>query len=148
MGTRHFKGYSVADGNIRANISFDRLENGLAGAQKWLDGEVMNGMEPFMPMQTGNFIQMTRARSTAVQGSGVVCAGTPPMGRFLYFGKVMVGEHSRSAWAKQGEEKVVTGRQLTYARASAVPEWFEAAKAVHLNHWVSGVKNIAGKKNG
>ena len=40
-----------------------------------------------MPMQTGQFINVTKAMSAAVAGTGKVVAAAPPMGCFLYEGK-------------------------------------------------------------
>lgn len=145
--TFHFKGFSVAQGDVKVNVSLSRFEKQFEKAQFALDNAVMTSMVPFMPMQTGNFIQRTRAMSEALAGSGVVVAAAPPMGRYLYEGKVMVDEVTGSPWARLGAKKVVTDRNLEYftgANPKAQAHWFDAAKAEDLKDWVNLTKRIAG----
>lgn len=114
-------------------------------AQFALDSQVMADMTDYMPMQTGTFINTTRARSMALAGTGEVIAASPPMGRFLYYGKVMVGEASGRVWALPGERKVVTDRDLILNRGahpSAQAQWFEVAKQQHIGEWVALVGKV------
>ena len=107
----------------------------------------MTDMLPYMPMQTGTFQNVTRAMSAAIAGSGKVVAAAPPMGRFLYEGKVMVGVDSHSPFARYGEKKVVTDRDLQYSDAAhpkVEKKWFDAAKRDHGSDWVRMAKKIAG----
>ena len=83
---KHFKGFSIVDGDIRVTLDMSRFERQFQRAQYQLDGAVMNSMVPFMPMVTGSFINATRAASAAVPGSGEVCAAYGPEGRFVYAG--------------------------------------------------------------
>lgn len=128
--------------HIHINTSFygERLRK----AQYWLDNQVMTDMVPLMPRQTGTFINTTRAQSAALAGTGKVVAAAPPMGRFLYEGRVMVGKDSGSPWARAGEKKVVTDRALTFSSPGAVSHWFDAAKETHLQEWIDGVKKVMG----
>ena len=71
---KHFKGFSIVDGDVRAKLSKSRFEKQFQRAQYQLDGDVMNSMVPFMPMVSGSFVNATRAASAAVQGSGEVYA--------------------------------------------------------------------------
>ena len=128
-------------------IDLSRFEGQYSRAQYELDSMVMTSMVPYMPMQTGTFINVTRGMSASIAGSGKVVAAAPPMGRFLYEGKAMVGERTRSAFAAEGEEKVVTGNSLNYSRHAnpkVTDHWFDAAKDAHGNAWVRKVKKIAG----
>lgn len=75
---------------MRLDLDLQRFEKQLQDAQYNLDNMVMTSMVPIMPMQTGNFIDITRGMSAARAGSGKVIAAAPPYGRFLYYGKVMV----------------------------------------------------------
>ncbi len=63
-----------------------------------------------MPMQTGQFINVTKAMSAAVAGTGKVVAAAPPMGRFLYEGRTMVDEKTGSPWARKGARKVLVSQ--------------------------------------
>lgn len=142
---QHFEDYSIVKGNIKIKLNLKQYEDKLQKAQYCLDGEIMKDMEQYMPMQAGSFIQTTKARSTALQGTGKVCAGAPPMGRFLYGGKVMIGEKSKSPWAMEGEIKVLTDRDLDFSKAShpeVTAQWFETAKKNHKDDWVKGVEKI------
>lgn len=127
-------------------VDTSRLEKNLNKAQYSLDSRVMTDMIPLMPMQTGNFIQRTVAQSASIAGTGKVVAGAPPFGRFLYYGKVMVGETSRSPWAMSGEKKVVTDRNLRFSRPEAKAFWFEEAKKRHKDEWIDLVRKELQKR--
>ena len=141
--------YHFTDGtlSIDANIDLGRIERNIEKAQYFLDSQVMTDMVPYMPMQTGTFQNVTRAMSAAIAGSGKVVAAAPPMGRFLYEGKVMVGVDSHSPFARYGEKKVVTDRDLQYSTAAhpkVEKKWFDAAKRDHGSDWVKMAKKVAG----
>lgn len=142
--TFHFPGFSIVSGDIKADVSLNRFGKQFQKAQFWLDGQVMNDMVPYMPHRDGIFVNLTRMRSAALQGTGKVVAGAPPQGRFLYEGKVMVDPVTGSPWARKGAKKVVTERPLTYSNPKATPHWFDTAKDAHGKSWVKGVKRIAG----
>ena len=142
--TFHFPGFSIVSGDIKVDVSLSRFEKQFQDAQYWLDGQVMNDMVPYMPHRDGIFVNLTRMRSAALQGTGKVVAGAPPQGRFLYEGKVMIDPVTGSPWARKGAKKVVTERPLTYSNPKATPHWFDTAKDAHGKSWVKGVKRIAG----
>lgn len=128
-------------------IDLSRFEGQYSKAQYALDSMVMTSMVPYMPMQTGTFINVTRGMSAAIAGSGKVVAAAPPMGRFLYEGEVMVGETTRSAFAAKGEKKVPAGKQLQYskhANPKVTDHWFVAAKDAHGAEWIRKTKKMAG----
>lgn len=133
---------------VNMEIDLSRLDKQFEKAQYELDNMIMTSMIPYMPMQSGTFINVTRAMSAALAGTGKVIAAAPPMGRFLYEGNVMVGERTRSAWAEKGEKKVVTEKVLDYSKVAhpkAQSHWFEAAKAQHGKQWIKKVKKIVGE---
>lgn len=142
--TFHFPGFSLVEGDITVYVSLNRFEKQFQDAQYYLDGEVMNDMVPYMPHRDGIFVNLTRMRSAALQGTGKVIAGAPPQGRFLYEGKLMVDPVTGSPWARKGAKKVVTDRPLTYSNPKATPHWFDTAKEKHGKAWIKGVKRIAG----
>lgn len=128
-------------------IDLGRFEGQYSKAQFALDSMVMTDMIPFMPMDTGQFINVTRAMSASIAGSGKVIAAAPPFGRFLYNGKVMVGIDTRSAWAKKGEKKVVTDNDLSFSKSAhpkAQPYWFDASKKKNQKKWATQTRRIAG----
>lgn len=129
------------------NIDLRRFEGQYSRAQYELDSMVMTSMVPYMPMQTGTFIQVTQGISQAIAGSGYVVAAAPPMGSFLYEGNVMIGERTRSAFAAKGEKKVTTDKKLQYsqhAHPDVTDHWFDAAKRDHGKAWIRKTKGTAG----
>lgn len=128
-------------------LDLSRFDKQLAKAQYALDSMVMTSMVPYMPMDTGTFINVTRGMSAAIAGSGKVVAAAPPMGQFLYEGKVMVGERTRSSFAAKGERKEVIEKPLNYSRhahPNVTDHWFDTAKKNHGKMWVKKTKEIAG----
>ena len=100
--------YHYKDKNISADMEIDvgRFEEQYSKAKFALDSMVMTSMVPFMPMQTGQFVNVTKAMSAAIAGSGKVVAAAPPFGRYLYKAKLMVDEVTGSAFARKGARKV------------------------------------------
>lgn len=135
---------NYSDKNIKMRINLSRFEKQYEDAQYALDNMVMEDMVPYMPHQTGTFINVTRAMSQALAGSGKVVAAAPPMGRFLYEGKVMVDPVTGSPWARAGAKKIVTDRDLKYGNPKATPHWFDTAKERHGKSWIREVRKIAG----
>lgn len=130
--------------DVELEVDLSRFERQYEKAQYALDSMVMTSMVPHMPHQTGTFINVTKAQSAALAGSGLVVAAAPPMGRFLYEGKVMVDPVTNSPWARPGAKKVVTDKDLNYSNPKATPHWFDTAKEKHGESWVKAVKKIAG----
>lgn len=141
---------------IRTRVAVDlsRVEENLGKAQYKLDSVVMTSMVPFMPHQTGSFINTTKAMSAAIAGTGKVVAAAPPMGRFLYEGKTMVDEVTGSPWARAGAKKVLVSKyagktnarpNLTYS-GDGTDHWFEKAKKKNLHEWVKVAQETAGGK--
>ena len=133
-------------------LDLTRFGPQLSKAQYELDSMVMTSMVPFMPMRTGQFINVTRAMSASYAGTGKVIAGAPPFGRFLYEGKTMVDEVTGSPWARKGVRKVLvsqySGRtnaspNLTYSGGRS-SHWFEKAKEKDANKWIAKVKKTGG----
>lgn len=145
----------VRDGEILGidmDIDLSRFYDQYSRAQFELDSMVMTDMVPYMPMETGLFIDITRAMSAAVAGTGKVVAAAPPMGRFLYEGKTMVDEKTGSPWARKGARKVLVSQysgktnakpNLTYAHGRQ-SHWFEEAKKQHGKQWIAKTKRTAG----
>jgi len=143
----HFPKFATVKGGVTVNLDLTKYTDRLNKAQFVLDNRIMTDMVPYMPMVTGNFIQLTRARSAALAGTGTVCAAAHPFGRFLYYGKVMVDEVTGSPWARKGTEKIVTDRPLNYSNPKATPEWFETAKKENLKEWIDDVEGeLIGRK--
>lgn len=143
-------------GEINMWIDLDRFEKQYSRAQYQLDSMVMTSMEPFMPMDTGTFIKLTKAMSQAIAGSGKVYAAAPPMGRYLYFGNVMVDERTGSPYARLGARKVLASQfggktnakqKIEFSKQAhprVAERWFEEAKKAYGKIWTEKVKQLAG----
>ena len=157
MATKHFPKWSVVDGGIQIKLDLSRFDKQYQQAQYGLDGDVMTSMIPFMAMQSGTFVNVTRAASAAIQGTGEVYAAFGPAGRFLYKGKTMVSEATGSTWARLGERKVLVSQYSGKTKAKedlvfnktahpdAQANWFDAAREKDCKSvWVKNVKRTAG----
>lgn len=133
------------DIDIDLDVDLSRFDKQYGKAQYLLDSAVMTSMEPFMPMVTHTFINVTRGLSAAIAGSGHVYAAAPPMGRFLYEGKVMVDELTGSPYARPGAKKVLVSQ---YSGKTAAKENIEYSKSAHpkvTDHWFETAKKEDGK---
>lgn len=109
--------------------------------QKYIDSEVLRLDAPFMPFQSGQLIQ-SGIHGTDV-GSGIVRYNAP-YARYLYYGKVMVAPNG-SAWAKKGERKRVTGKDIRYHGAPMRGSYsFERMKTAHQRNILQGAARVAG----
>lgn len=146
--TYHYKKEDAGrNATIELDVDLSRFERQYEKAQFDLDNMVMTSMIPYMPMRTGTFVNVTRALSESIAGSGYVYAAAPPFGRFLYEGKVMVDEKTGSPWARPGAKKIVTDKDLDYdknAHPNVTDHWFDTAKKNHVKEWVKKTKKAAG----
>lgn len=151
----HFDSFSIVNGDVNIRVNLDPLSDRFNRAQYQLDSMIMTSMEPFMPFQDGTFINETKAVSASMAGTGWVCGGVPPQGRYLYEGKVMVDAETGKGpmkISKFGEETLrfrkgaklkPTDRNLTYSNGRQ-SHWFDAAKRADKSMWVRETKKIAG----
>lgn len=114
--------------------------------QKFIDSEVIRLMEPYIPMRDGMLVDA--ATISTVIGSGLVQQNAPHAG-FQYYGKVMVGEETGSPFARKGEKKVVTDKDLVHDKSrhpQAGPFWFERMKADKKEQILRGARKVVGLK--
>jgi len=81
-------------------------------ATKFLAETVARLCDPYVPMSPGSGAHMKEQYTVAPDGSAVTYHG--PYAHFQYVGEVMVGSKTGSPYAKSGEPKVGTGKELTY----------------------------------
>lgn len=150
----HYR-FDYKDKDVSGTMTLDlgRFERQYTMAQYELDSMVMTSMVPFMPHDAGTFVNVTRAMSASIAGSGKVVAAAPPFGRFLYEGKVMVDSETGSPWARPAAKKVLVSQyggktnakeNLTFSNSKARPKWFKAAKKADGPKWIRKAKRIAG----
>lgn len=135
---------------VNTRIELDNINNilrrrGLEArgrVQKILDSEVLRLSEPYTPFHVGD-LRNSGMRGTTL-GSGKVVWNSP-YAKFLYYGKVMIGMASGSPWARKGEKKIKTNRDLTYNDAPKRGAfWFERMKTDHLNDLLNTIARAVG----
>lgn len=133
--------YSYNNGSIKIKISGRRIQQNLAKAQRYLDGQVLEDSNKYVPFRNGE-LRRSGIRNTVI-GSGTVQWNTP-YAHYQYKGKDMIGTVTKRHWAARGEPKEYNGKKLRYHTAGTSGSWFEKAKKVHGKDWVKKAKRIAG----
>ena len=81
--------------------------------QQFLGKTVADSLKKYVSYDSG-----TQEKSTkSIQGGKYVEIGVP-YAQFQAGGKVMIGTKSKSPWARRGEKKIITNRNLTYHSSS------------------------------
>lgn len=114
--------------------------------QKYIDSECIRLMAPYTPMRNG-FLRRSATLGTKI-GSGEINQVTP-YARYQYYGKLMVSSITGSSWARRGEKKILTDRDLVHDKSKhpmAGPFWFERMKADHKEDILEGARKVAGAK--
>ena len=112
--------------------------------QAFVDNECIKQMDPYTPRINGALIKAATLGTKI--GSGTIIQAAP-QARYLYYGKLMVSKETGSAWAKHGESKVLTDKDLEYnkeANPKAGKMWFERMKADHKDEILAGAKKLVG----
>ena len=114
--------------------------------QKYIDSECIRLMAPYTPMRNG-FLMRSATLGTKI-GSGEINQ-IAPYARYQYYGKLMISSITGSAWARYGEKKVLTDKDLVHDKSrhpQAGPFWFERMKAEHKEEILNGARKVAGAK--
>lgn len=114
--------------------------------QKFIDQETIRLMAPYTPYRAG-VLENSASIGTKI-GSGEINQ-ISPYARFQYYGKVMVSSITGSPWARKGEKKILTDRDLVHDKSihpMAGPFWFERMKADKKDEILEGARKVAGAK--
>lgn len=124
----------------------DRGLEPMGKVQKFIDQECIRLMAPYTPYRQG-ILEKSATLGTKI-GSGEINQVTP-YARYQYYGKLMVSSITGSPWARRGEKKVLTDRDLvhdTSMHPMAGPFWFERMKADKKDEILAGARKVAGAK--
>lgn len=141
-----------ADGRINIQISSDRIMRNVLKAQEYLDQQVLNDCEQYIPYQNDGLRES--GNTNTVVGSGVVQWKTP-YAHYQYEGIKYVDPVSHASRSyipnvgyrsRQYVRKVPSGEPLQYHTEGTGDHWFETAKAANGKEWIQNVKKIAGGK--
>lgn len=110
--------------------------------QKFVDQECIRYMDSLTPRLNGALIKSVTIGT--VIGSGELNYNSP-YARYHYYGKLMVSPTTGSPWAKKGEKKVLTDKDMNYNGApQRGPFWFERMKADKKKDILEGVRKLTG----
>lgn len=104
------------------------MSSKLLRVQKYIDSKCLRLMVPYTPMLTGKM--RDSASNGTVTGSGRIIY-LSPYARYQYYGKLMVSRLTGSAYARRGESKVLTNKELRHQKSRqfhAGAFWFERMK--------------------
>lgn len=91
-------------------------------------------MNPFIPMDSG----MLRRNKTYPNNYSIKY--TSPYAKYQYYGKLMLSK-TGSSWAKLGEKKVLTSKNLKYHTSGTGAKWDKLMLQRHKNDLVKDVEN-------
>ena len=137
MKEYRFKDFNIIGDGFRAEIRLSSLNPLFKRAQYYLSEQYLQACRARMPLRTGSLQQLSH---TEDEGRKIVFPG--PYARFLYYGKVMVDPGTGSPWAREGAQKVVTERDLTFSNPAATAHWAEVAWAQDGKAIMAGVNKI------
>ena len=101
---------------------------------KFLRDDADRLMNPFVPMDNG----MLRRLKTYPTTSTIKY--TSPYAKYQYYGKLMLAKNG-SSWAKLGEKKIQTSKDLKYHTSGTGPKWDKLMLQRHKNDLVKDVEN-------
>jgi hypothetical protein len=137
------------DGKLNINktdiIKKKRGLNNMGHVQKYIDSECIRLMSPYVPFVSGA-LEKTLTVGTKI-GSGLI-RQISPQSRYLYYGKLMVSSITGSSYARHGEKKVLTDKDLIYNKAGhqlAGPFWFKRMIADHKDDILEGAQKEANR---
>ena len=91
-------------------------------------------MNPYIPMQNG----MLRRNKTYPSNHEIKYVS--PYAKYQYYGKLMLTKNG-SSWAKKGEKKVVTNRNLKYHTSGTGPKWDKLMMQRNKNTLIKDLEN-------
>lgn len=134
---------------VNVKISIDRNAVGMkikSAAQKAVAvtaEQVLEDCNRFCPSDQGLLADSSRTNSDIKAG---LLVWSTPYARYLYYGLLMVDSKTGSAWAHEGDKKVLTSTPLTYHKRfkSSTPckLWCEKARETYNEDWRLVFENV------
>ena len=121
-----FKDITLKNETMTAHIGLAVFGGRFREAQKWLDQEIMNRMEPVIPYRTGAFLGRIKAENAGRIGTGELRTSVPPQGRKLY-----PGVSSK-------------GVPFHWTNPNTQPYWGQYVIRTYKHDLLNGVKKIIG----
>lgn len=102
---------------------------------KFLRDDADRLMNPYIPMDNG----MLRRNKSYPSNHEIKYIS--PYAKYQYYGKLMLAKNG-SSWAKKGEKKVLTSRNLKYHTSGTGPKWNELMMQRNKNTLIKDVENF------
>lgn len=139
------------DGTVTMELKWNpgfstRMNKSFSDVQGFVDSECIRLMTPYTPMQNGILYKSATLGTTI--GSGMIHQ-VAPYARYQYYGKLMVSSVTGSSYARNGESKVLTNKDLKYSTAKhpqAQKLWFEVMKAEKKQQILRGAAAITRRR--
>ena len=123
-------------------ISFDisacaaKVRAASSDALKVLMPDVLNGCNKFVPLDQGVLRDSSETHSHIMEYFGeaeIRLVWATPYARYLYYGVLMVDSKTGSAWAREGDRKILTSKPLKFSKGCKL--WCEKARAEYGEDW-------------
>lgn len=106
----------------------------------FMANEAKRLMDPYVPAL--EMMLSTNVRTYVENGTGIVHY-LSPYARYQHEGVLMVSSVTGSAWARESEPKVTTGKKLKHNKSRhplATSEWEKAMKAARMGDYTAAVQ--------
>lgn len=123
-----FRDITLKNETMTARIGLSIFGWRFLKAQKWLDQEIMNKMEPVIPYRTGAFLAKIKNDNAGRIGTGVIRTAVPPQGQKLYPGVTSKGV------------------PFHWTNPNTQPFWGQYVVRTYRHEFVKGVRKIIGGK--
>lgn len=135
----------MSDYEIKVDIPVDKLKkrasDTLKKSKTAIKQQITKDCNQNVPLKTGAL------RNSALRWASLTndyIKWDTPYAHFQHTGRVMIGEHSHSPWARRHEKKVYTSQPLTYRQGGA--EWVPKTIAQRREAWNKGFKKMFKKE--
>lgn len=135
--------------SLDVKITFDtravaaKIEGAAQKATAILAGQALSDCNEFCPEDQGVLINSSSIHSDLKKG---LLVWSTPYARYLYYGLLMVDSKTGSAWAREGDRKVLTDIPLNYSKSGACKLWCEKARETYGDEWRSIYENALRKE--
>ncbi len=127
---------------MSVKISFDtaataaRIRAASVEALKAVKGQILADCNEFCPVDQGALRDSSETHSHVMEYFGeaeIRLIWCTPYARYLYYGVLMVDSRTGSAWAREGDIKVLTSKPLKFSKGCKL--WCEKARAEYGEDW-------------
>ena len=134
--------------SIDTNAVRVKLEAANEKALNEIKGQVLSDCNEFCPEDQSVLINSSLSQSKVLSYFGeseLRLIWVTPYARYLYYGLLMVDSVTKRAWAKKGNNKILTDKELTYhpKYESSTPNklWCEKARETENEGWQERYQN-------